>query len=73
MHTGTRIYIKYIFAFFSYALFCVVVEWELYSSRRGIAFESHIKHNMGSVEIDDQVTAVKHLVQQVCMCIYMCM
>ncbi|MHB8647918.1 MAG: S9 family peptidase, partial [Thermomicrobiales bacterium] len=34
------------------------------SARRGLAFESHIKHNMGSVEVRDQVDGVRWLVAQ---------
>jgi dipeptidyl-peptidase-4 len=34
------------------------------SNRRGLAFESAIKHHMGSVEVDDQVDGVRWLVAQ---------
>jgi dipeptidyl-peptidase-4 len=33
------------------------------SSRRGVAFETAIKHDMGNLEVDDQADAVAHLVQ----------
>lgn len=34
------------------------------SSRRGLAFEGAIKHNMGDVEVQDQVDGVRWLVEQ---------
>ena len=34
------------------------------STRRGIAFESHIKNNMGMVEVEDQIGGVRWLVEQ---------
>jgi dipeptidyl-peptidase-4 len=34
------------------------------SDRRGVAFESAIKHRMGTVEVDDQVDGVRWLVEQ---------
>ncbi|HEY7357869.1 MAG TPA: prolyl oligopeptidase family serine peptidase, partial [Ktedonobacterales bacterium] len=34
------------------------------SARRGLAFESAIKHHMGTVEVDDQVDGVRWLVEQ---------
>ena len=34
------------------------------SARRGLAFEAAIKHNMGHVEVDDQVDGVRWLVAQ---------
>ncbi|HEY7350566.1 MAG TPA: DPP IV N-terminal domain-containing protein [Ktedonobacterales bacterium] len=34
------------------------------SARRGLAFESEIKHRMGTVEVDDQVDGVRWLVEQ---------
>jgi dienelactone hydrolase len=32
------------------------------AARRGVAFEAHIKHKMGTVEVEDQVAAVRSLV-----------
>ncbi|SVA55613.1 uncharacterized protein METZ01_LOCUS108467, partial [marine metagenome] len=34
------------------------------STRRGITFESHIKNNMGTVEVEDQIFGVRWLVEQ---------
>ena len=34
------------------------------TSRRGLAFESHIKHNMGDIEVRDQVDGVHWLIDQ---------
>lgn len=34
------------------------------SVNRGVAFEGEIHHRMGTVEIDDQVAHVHHLVEQ---------
>ncbi|MDQ2787603.1 MAG: S9 family peptidase, partial [Chloroflexota bacterium] len=34
------------------------------SARRGLAFESRIKHNMGHIEVEDQVDGVRWLVAQ---------
>ena len=34
------------------------------SARRGLAFESHIKNNMGTVEVTDQTDGIKHLIDR---------
>ena len=34
------------------------------SARRGLSFEGHIKHDMGNIEVDDQVDGVQWLVEQ---------
>ena len=34
------------------------------STRRGIAFESHIKNSMGTVEVEDQIIGVRWLIEQ---------
>ena len=34
------------------------------SARRGLAFESHIKNNMGTVEVKDQTDGIKHLIEK---------
>ena len=34
------------------------------TSRRGLAFEAHLKHNMGDIEVRDQVDGVRWLVDQ---------
>lgn len=34
------------------------------SLNRGVAFESAIKHDMGNLEIEDQVDGVRHLIKQ---------
>ena len=34
------------------------------SARRGLAFEGAMKHNMGHIEVDDQVDGVRWLVAQ---------
>lgn len=44
--------------------YCVVRVDNRGSSRRGIAFEGAIKWNMGDVELIDQITAVKYLINQ---------
>ena len=33
------------------------------SSRRGVAFEGSIRHDMGNVEVKDQVEVVEHLIK----------
>ena len=45
-------------AFFGFAV--VVVDGRG-SSDRGIAFESHLKHRLGSVEIDDQIAGLQYV------------
>ncbi|CAF0865470.1 unnamed protein product [Rotaria sordida] len=34
------------------------------SSNRGVAFESSIRHNMGYIELDDQIDGVQYLIKQ---------
>ncbi|MFN2135722.1 MAG: alpha/beta fold hydrolase [Candidatus Promineifilaceae bacterium] len=34
------------------------------SARRGLAFEAPLKHNMGNIEVDDQVSGVHWLIEQ---------
>jgi dipeptidyl-peptidase-4 len=41
--------------------FLVVMVDNRGSARRGVAFEAHIRHRMGTVEVDDQVAAVRCL------------
>jgi len=43
--------------------FCVFMMDNRGSARRGLAFESHIKHAMGTVEVEDQVFGVSKLVE----------
>jgi len=44
--------------------FCVVVVDNAGSSGRGLHFEGHIKHKMGTVEMADQVDAIKYLINK---------
>ena len=44
--------------------FCVAVVDNRGSTDRGLAFEAHLRHRMGTVEIDDQVALVKGLVAE---------
>ncbi len=42
--------------------FCVAVVDNRGSTDRGLAFEGHLRHHMGTVEVDDQVALVRSLV-----------
>ena len=43
--------------------FCVFMMDNRGSARRGLAFEGHIKHRMGTVEVEDQAFGVSRLVE----------
>jgi len=52
------------FSLYSHLGFAVVILDGVGSNGRGLSFESHVKHKMGTVELRDQIEGLEHLIEE---------